>query len=384
MISVVARHLTGLAAIRPRRNGRGGRLGRKRIVDTVLVLVTAPVTLPVAVVTGLLVLVNMGSPVFYCQERVGLGEKSFQLLKFRSMLPETDEEGRVRPDSKRIPRFGHLLRASSLDELPQLLNVLVGDMSLVGPRPLPVEYRPFYTDNERIRHSVRPGITGAAQVNGRNSLDWEDRLAYDVDYASRATVLDDLRILGKTVLRVLDRSDTVTEYWDHFEDFDVYRSYPADGTFALRRIEPRDEEIFRRWGQAGAPPPEMRLAVAEETVDFLGWLRQVREDSTRRDLSVYETGSRRLVAAVGWESGLDPKVARLYLWEDPELADSRTRESALGLLLQLLWSRKDFSGAVLTSPNAELAATAQRYAFREDTDAAGLPGQLRLDWAGEG
>ena len=92
MISVVARHLTGLAAIRPRRNGRGGRLGRKRIVDTVLVLVTAPVTLPVAVVTGLLVLVNMGSPVFYCQERVGLGEKSFQLLKFRSMLPETDEE----------------------------------------------------------------------------------------------------------------------------------------------------------------------------------------------------------------------------------------------------------------------------------------------------
>src|SRR5699024_1587445 len=137
----------------------------KRIFDTAVVIATAPLTIPVGVITAALVRINMGSPVFYTQHRVGLNEEVFSLLKFRSMLDEFDSQGRQRGIEERIPKFGHILRRSSLDELPQLINVLKGDMSLVGPRPLLIKYVPHYKDSERARHSVRPGITGAAQVS---------------------------------------------------------------------------------------------------------------------------------------------------------------------------------------------------------------------------
>ena len=169
----------------------------KRAFDLLVVLVAAPFWVPVAALVALLVRVKMGAPVFFRQERAGLNGKSFRLVKFRSMR-EGDGS-----DAERLTAFGRFLRASSLDELPELWNVLKGEMSLVGPRPLPVRYLPRYSPEQNRRHEVLPGITGWAQVNGRNALDWETKFRYDVDYVDRRTFLFDLRILLMTVRQVV-------------------------------------------------------------------------------------------------------------------------------------------------------------------------------------
>jgi len=151
---------------------------------------------------------SMGSPVLFRQRRIGKDDKIFSVFKFRTMRDAVGPDGRPLPDAERLTKVGRLLRKTSLDELPQLLNVLRGDMSLVGPRPLLVEYLEVYTPRERRRHEVLPGITGLAQVNGRNRAGWDDRLEMDVQYVERQSPLLDLQILGKTVAKVLARSDT--------------------------------------------------------------------------------------------------------------------------------------------------------------------------------
>lgn len=151
---------------------------------------------------------SMGSPVLFRQRRVGKDERIFSVFKFRTMRNANGSDGRPLPDAERLTSVGRFLRKTSLDELPQLLNVLRGDMSLVGPRPLLVEYLEVYTPRERRRHDVLPGITGLAQVNGRNRANWDDRLEMDVQYVERQGPLLDLQILGKTVTKVLARSDT--------------------------------------------------------------------------------------------------------------------------------------------------------------------------------
>jgi lipopolysaccharide/colanic/teichoic acid biosynthesis glycosyltransferase len=151
---------------------------------------------------------SMGSPVLFRQRRVGKGERIFSVFKFRTMRNANGADGRPLPDAERLTSVGRFLRKTSLDELPQLLNVLRGDMSLVGPRPLLIEYLDVYTPRERRRHDVLPGITGLAQVNGRNRASWDDRLEMDVQYVERQGPLLDLQILGKTVAKVLARSDT--------------------------------------------------------------------------------------------------------------------------------------------------------------------------------
>lgn len=169
----------------------------KRLLDIVLVLLTAPLWLPLAVFVALLVLVFLGRPVFFTDERAGLAGRPFRMVKFRSMRIGTGS------DADRLTRFGRLLRGSSLDELPELLNVLRGDMSLVGPRPLPVRYLPRYTPEQMRRHEVRPGLTGWAQVNGRNSLSWEEKFRYDIEYVERRTLWLDVRICLMTVVQVV-------------------------------------------------------------------------------------------------------------------------------------------------------------------------------------
>ena len=169
----------------------------KRAVDLLLLVLFAPLWLPVLLLTAVAVRLGMGSPVLFTQERAGLNGRPFRLLKFRTM-----REG-AGTDAERLTRFGRFLRASSLDELPELFNVLVGDMSLVGPRPLPVRYLPRYTPEQNRRHEVRPGVTGWAQVNGRNSLDWETKFRYDVDYVDGRSLGLDLKILVLTVGQVL-------------------------------------------------------------------------------------------------------------------------------------------------------------------------------------
>ena len=167
-----------------------------RIVDIVLVVLVAPFWLTAAAVTAAAVFIGLGSPVFFRQERAGLGGRTFRILKFRTM-----REG-AGTDAERLTRFGRFLRASSLDELPELVNVLRGEMALVGPRPLPVRYLPRYTPFQNRRHEVLPGITGWAQVNGRNALDWDTKFRYDVYYVDHRSLLFDLKILFLTVVRV--------------------------------------------------------------------------------------------------------------------------------------------------------------------------------------
>lgn len=178
----------------------------KRLLDIVLSGCALIVLSPLLLVTAILVRVKLGSPVIFCQERPGKDEKIFKLHKFRSMSDARDENGNLLPDEIRLGKFGRNLRATSLDELPELWDIFRGKMSIVGPRPLLVEYLPYYTENERHRHDVRPGLTGLAQINGRNTLTWEQKFAYDLEYVQHISFIADLRILLGTVGKVLNRS----------------------------------------------------------------------------------------------------------------------------------------------------------------------------------
>lgn len=193
----------------------------KRILDVALSLVALVVLSPVLIIVALLVRINLGSPVFFRQERPGLDEKSFYLIKFRTMLHPQTRDGKrisdqertellvkgieIMSDEERLTKFGKILRSTSLDELPELFNILKGDMSIVGPRPLSTAYLPYYNEFEKQRHAVRPGLTGLAQVNGRNSATWEERFKYDVEYANKITFSGDLKIICKTIAVVFKR-----------------------------------------------------------------------------------------------------------------------------------------------------------------------------------
>lgn len=179
----------------------------KRFFDIVLSFCALVVLSPVLLVLAILVRLKLGRPVVFRQERPGKDEKIFQLCKFRSMTDQRDGNGELLPDEVRLTKFGKALRSTSLDELPELWNILKGDMSIVGPRPLLVKYLPYYTEEERKRHDVRPGLTGLAQVNGRNFITWEETFAYDVEYVQNVTLLEDLKIIFQTVVKVLRRAD---------------------------------------------------------------------------------------------------------------------------------------------------------------------------------
>lgn len=195
----------------------------KRLIDIIVSGLGLIILSPVLLILCILVRVKLGSPVLFTQERPGKDEKIFKLYKFRSMTDERDENGELLPDEVRLTRFGKLLRSTSLDELPELLNILKGDMSLIGPRPLLVRYLPYYTKEERHRHDVRPGLTGLAQVNGRNALGWEDRFSYDLQYVKNLSFGMDIKVLGMTVGKVLKRSGTLSGAEQTVADFDVYR-----------------------------------------------------------------------------------------------------------------------------------------------------------------
>ena len=194
-------------------NGRSGGLGvvrlgpypAKRAFDVLAVLLAAPVWVPLLGVVALLVRARLGAPVLFRQQRPGAGGRLFELRKFRTMTDARDPDGRLLPDAVRLTPFGRWLRGTSLDELPELLNVLRGEMSLVGPRPLLPAYLPLYSERHRLRHAVPPGITGLAQVSGRNALTWPDRFDLDVQYAETNTLAGDLALLWRTARAVVRR-----------------------------------------------------------------------------------------------------------------------------------------------------------------------------------
>ncbi len=183
----------------------------KRVIDFLLSLIALCVLSPVLLILIVLGAIKMKGNPFFAQLRPGKNEKIFRLIKFRSMTCEKDENGNLLPDDQRLTKYGKLLRSTSLDELPELINILIGNMSIVGPRPLLVEYLPLYNERQRRRHEVRPGLTGLAQVNGRNSLTWEQKFEDDVKYIDKLTFIGDVKIILKTAAKVLRREGISAE-----------------------------------------------------------------------------------------------------------------------------------------------------------------------------
>ena len=179
----------------------------KRILDIILSGAAIIVLSPVMGVTAILVKKKLGSPVIFKQKRPGKDEKIFTMYKFRTMTDERDEKGELLPDSIRLTKFGKMLRSTSLDELPELFNIFKGDMSVVGPRPLLVQYLPLYNEKQRKRHKVRPGLSGLAQVNGRNAITWDEKFNYDVEYVEKVSFALDVRIVLRTIIKAFRQED---------------------------------------------------------------------------------------------------------------------------------------------------------------------------------
>ena len=191
----------------------------KRCMDFILSLLAIIVLSPIYIIVSILVKVKLGSPILFRQKRPGKDEKIFEMYKFRTMTDERDENGELLPDEVRLTKFGRFLRSTSLDELPELFNILKGDMSIIGPRPLLVEYLPRYNEEQRRRHEVRPGLSGLAQVNGRNAISWEEKFQYDVEYVDHVTFLGDWKIIFKTIWNVLKRNGISSETSATMEKF---------------------------------------------------------------------------------------------------------------------------------------------------------------------
>jgi len=191
----------------------------KRFLDIISSLLMLILVSPIFLAVSILNLIIHGRPLFFKQKRPGLKGKPFEMYKFRTMTNKKDKKGELLPDEQRITSYGKFLRKTSLDELPELFNVLKGDMSLIGPRPLLIKYLPYYTDREKARHEVRPGLTGLAQVSGRNLLDWEARLEKDVQYVENLSLILDLKILFKTIATVLQSENIELNAIDDLDDY---------------------------------------------------------------------------------------------------------------------------------------------------------------------
>ncbi|MCI8412243.1 MAG: sugar transferase [Clostridia bacterium] len=179
--------------------------GIKRMIDLFLSLIAFALLMPLMIIIYILVRVKLGKPAIFKQQRPGKDEKIFTLYKFRTMTDEKDENGNLLPDSERLTKFGKVLRSTSLDEVPELLNIIKGDMAIVGPRPLLVEYLELYNEEQRHRHDVRPGLTGLAQVSGRNSITWEEKFKEDIEYINKISFFADIRIILQTIIKVFKR-----------------------------------------------------------------------------------------------------------------------------------------------------------------------------------
>lgn len=198
----------------------------KRALDLIFSIIAIIILAPLFILIAVLIKIILGGPVIFKQQRPGKDERLFTLYKFRTMSEARDQNGNLLPDSERLNSFGKMLRSTSLDELPELINVIKGEMSLVGPRPLAIEYLPYYDQQQRKRHAVLPGITGLAQVNGRNAIMWEQRFAYDLSYVENISLSGDLKIMLVTLFKVFQRSDIGSRKEDDsdrgIEDFDIY------------------------------------------------------------------------------------------------------------------------------------------------------------------
>lgn len=202
----------------------------KRMIDFILSLVALIIlAVPLLFISGV-VRIKMGNPIFFRQKRPGKYEKIFEILKFRTMLDKKDNQGKELSDDKRLTSFGRWLRSTSIDELPELINILKGDMAIVGPRPLLVKYLPLYNEEQGRRHDVRPGLTGLAQVNGRNAITWEEKFKYDIEYVKHVTFMNDCKIIFLTILRVFQKKGISSANSATMEEF------KGNGHYKKRRL----------------------------------------------------------------------------------------------------------------------------------------------------
>lgn len=197
----------------------------KRPCDFFMALFALVLLSPVMLLIAILVRIKLGSPIIFKQQRPGKDEKIFTLYKFRTMTDERDEDGNLLPDCERMTRFGRFIRSTSLDELPELFNIIKGDMSFIGPRPLLVQYLPLYNDYQRRRHEVRPGLTGLAQVRGRNAITWEEKFRLDIEYVDNLTLLNDIKIFLITIKKVLLREGINSSTFETMEYFKGNKEY---------------------------------------------------------------------------------------------------------------------------------------------------------------
>jgi lipopolysaccharide/colanic/teichoic acid biosynthesis glycosyltransferase/RimJ/RimL family protein N-acetyltransferase len=268
----------------------------KRGIDLLLLALAAPllaVLLPAVAATVRLI---DGSPVLFRQQRLGYNGRVFSVLKFRTMTETSSVE---QTDAARLTPLGTILRVTSLDELPQLLNVMRGDMSLVGPRPLYTRYAPYYTPRESVRHRVRPGITGYAQVRGRNAVGWKRRLELDVQYVERASLRLDMSILVATVVTVVTRRGVAVVARASGTPLDQYRTYPRDEEIAMRPLAADDLPVRVRWMNDPGTRAHMRVPANVSLMSTLDWYNQTRVMDGREDFVAYDTRDGALVCMMG-------------------------------------------------------------------------------------
>lgn len=219
----------------------------KRILDFILSLLALIILMPLMFILWILIRIKLGKPAIFKQQRPGKNEKIFTLYKFRTMTDEKDENGKLLPDEKRLTKFGEMLRSTSLDELPELINIIKGDMSIVGPRPQLVRDMVFMTEQQRKRHKVRQGLTGLAQINGRNNITWEQKINYDLEYINNVSFKNDCKIILKTIEKVFKRENIETDGMQTAEDLGDYllRNKVIDEVDYLTKIEEAKKIIER-------------------------------------------------------------------------------------------------------------------------------------------
>ena len=207
----------------------------KRLLDIVFSVIGIIVFFPIYLLVAIMVRINLGSPIIFKQKRPGKDEKIFTMYKFRSMSDKKDKNGNLLSDKDRLTKFGRVLRATSLDELPELFNILKGDMCIVGPRPLAIVYLEYYNEEEKKRHSVKPGLTGLAQINGRNLSNWDERFKNDIEYVENISFANDFKIILKTIKKVLLKEDVVARGEGKTLDFHIYRQQQLEENNKLKR-----------------------------------------------------------------------------------------------------------------------------------------------------
>ena len=319
----------------------------KRLMDLGLLVVAAPLAAPIGLATAVVVRRKMGSPVLFRQRRLGLDGREFDVLKFRSMTDERDGAGNLLPDAERLHPVGKFLRKTSLDEIPQLLNVLRGEMSFVGPRPLFPRYAAFYTPREMLRHSVRPGITGLAQTSGRNDLSWNEQLELDARYAETRNVWGDVLIALRTLPQAL-KSQGVSVVVGRSRDWlDVERSYPAEGQYRLRRLYPRDLSLRVQWLTNQEVAKHMTLPGTITDESTRRWYEGLPDNPLRRDYAVERTDGA-VVAMTGLRAHEAGGDADFYLFVSPEHQGKGVGKIATRLTLEAGETVPEFGGIRLS------------------------------------